>query len=61
MWPPGRPIGIPWGAIARVLAWATDVLTVLMLLVLGTGGMGLVLLLAAVFEVERLAAGGTPE
>jgi hypothetical protein len=43
---PGRPIGISWRAIARVLAWATDVLTV-KLFVLGTGGMGLVFFLVA--------------
>lgn len=49
---PGRPIDISWRAIECVLAWATDVLTVLMLLVLGTGGIGLVFLLAAMFEVN---------
>jgi hypothetical protein len=53
---PGRPIGISWRANARVLAWATDVLTVLMLFVLGTGGMGLVFLLVALGQAWLRAA-----
>jgi hypothetical protein len=53
---PGRPIGIPWGANARVLAWATDVLTVLMLLVPSAGGMDLVFLLVALGQAWLRAA-----